>query len=167
MNITIETVDHSQMRPNVDGADWYFEQEYFCETCGLAFIEQGTDVAEHYCSKMSCDHQKMAHREWLRVKIEPLSDPRYEMLLAVHELTEALMCRHNGVTQEAVDAFDTEYDKTHSTDCNAGDDPAAPYKIEHTFATAIERILAGVWKVDWETYDKELAATYPGPSHKK
>ena len=103
----------------------------------------------------------------LEVQIAPMSDWRYEMLLAVHELTEAIMCKHNGVSQQQVDEFDKEYDKTHSTDCNAGDDPAAPYKREHCFATAIERILCAELDVDWLTYDTELATEYPGPSHKQ
>ena len=102
----------------------------------------------------------------LEVQIAPMSDWRYEMLLAVHELTEAIMCKHNGVSQKQVDEFDTEYDKTHDTDCNAGDDPAAPYKREHCFATAIERILCAELGVDWKHYDDELASSYPGPRHK-
>lgn len=103
----------------------------------------------------------------LQVQVAPMSDWRYEMLLAIHETVEALMCKHKGVTQQSVDAFDQEYDKTHSTDCNAGDDTAAPYKRAHCFATAIERILCAELDVDWKTYDDELAASYPGPRHKK
>lgn len=103
----------------------------------------------------------------LVVQIAPMSDWRYEMLLAVHELTEAIMCKHNDVSQQSVDEFDKEYDKTHATDCNAGDDSAAPYKLEHCYATAIERILCGAMGVDWKHYDDELASSYPGPRHKK
>lgn len=103
----------------------------------------------------------------LQVRIAPMSDWRYEMLLGIHEAVEAILCKHNGVSQQSVDVFDQEYDKTHSTDCNAGDDPAAPYKLEHTYATAVERIMAGAMRVCWKTYDDELAREYPGPSHKK
>ncbi len=103
----------------------------------------------------------------LQVRVSPMSDWRYEVLLGIHEAVEAVMCKRNGVTQGQVDAFDLEYDKTHTFDVNAGDDPAAPYRHEHCLATAIERILAAELDVVWELYDKELASTYPGPSKKQ
>jgi len=102
----------------------------------------------------------------LQVRVSPLSDWRREVLLGIHEAVEAIMCKHNGVTQQQVDAFDMEYDKTHSFDLNAGDDPAAPYVREHCFATAIERILCAELDVNWLSYDTELAHSYPGPSKK-
>ncbi len=102
----------------------------------------------------------------LQVRVSPLSDWRYEVLLQIHELVEAVLCSHDGVPQSAVDAFDIEYDKTHTFDVNAGDDPACPYLKQHCVATAVERILAAHMGVCWETYDKELAKTYPGPSKK-
>lgn len=102
----------------------------------------------------------------LQVRVSPLSDWRYETLLAIHECVEAVMCKHNGVSQKSVDDFDLEYDKTHTFDLNAGDDPAAPYVREHCLATAIERILCAELDVNWLTYDTELANSYPGPSKK-
>lgn len=102
----------------------------------------------------------------LQVRVSPLSDWRREMLLAMHETTEAIMCMHNGVSQGAVDAFDIEFDKTHKSDLNAGDDPRAPYVREHCLATAIERILCAELEVNWRDYDHELEAAYPGPSHR-
>lgn len=119
------------MRPEVNGADWYFD--------GLGNLQ---------------------------VRVSPMSDWRREVLLAIHETVEALMCKHNGVTQADVDAFDLEYDKTHDFDLNAGDDPAAPYVREHCLATAIERILCAELEVNWQEYDTELAQSYPGPSKK-
>jgi hypothetical protein len=103
----------------------------------------------------------------LKVQVAPLSDWRREVLLGIHEAVEAIMCKHSGVTQEQVDAFDLEYDRTHEIDLYAGDDASAPYKTQHTFATAIERILAGAMNVDWSDYDKEVATSYPGPRHKQ
>ena len=102
----------------------------------------------------------------LQVRVSPMSDWRRETLLEIHECVEAIMCKYNGVTQQAVDAFDLEYDKTHTFDVNAGDDPAAPYVREHCFATAIERILCAELDVNWLEYDTELSNSYPGPSKK-
>lgn len=131
MNIHLKVVPPSEMRPEVDGVDWYW------------------DAAGD-----------------LQVRVAPMSDWRCEVLLGIHEMVEAILCQHNGVSQADVDRFDQEYDKTHSTDCNAGDDPKAPYVREHCFATAVERMMAAEMDVNWESYDKELASEYPGPRHK-
>lgn len=102
----------------------------------------------------------------LQVRVSPMSDWRREVLLGIHEAVEAVMCKHNDVSQKSVDDFDLEYDKTHTFDLNAGDDPAAPYVREHCVATAIERILCAELEVNWLAYDTELAQSYPGPSKK-
>lgn len=103
----------------------------------------------------------------LQVRVSPMSDWRYEFLLGIHEAVEAVMCKHNGVTQQQVDEFDTQYASTHPVDAEAGDDTAAPYKREHCFATAIERILCAELGVDWKTYDDELKRDYPNPNFRK
>lgn len=120
------------MRPEVDGADWYWDA-----------------------------------KGDLQVRVCPMSNWRYEILLAIHEAVEAIMCRHNGVTQKSVDDFDAEFDRTHDTDVEAGDDSDSPYVREHCFATAIERILCAELDVSWKKYDDELKKVYPGPKHKK
>jgi len=102
----------------------------------------------------------------LEVRVSHMSDWRYETLLAIHETVEAIMCKHNGISQLEVDAFDLEYDKTHTFDVNAGDEIDAPYRHEHCLATAIERILCAELDVVWKLYDDELAQSYPGPSKK-
>lgn len=91
----------------------------------------------------------------VRVAVE-LEDWRERMALAVHEATEALMCKHNGVTVAQVDKFDAKFKGENEIDVNAGDEPDAPYRLEHTYATAIERILTGVLGVDWKSYDTRL-----------
>ena len=94
----------------------------------------------------------------LQVRVSKLSDWRREMCLAFHEAIEAVLCKHNGVSQQAVDDFDKQYDATHASDLNAGDDPLAPYAHEHTLATSVERLLASELRVQWKEYDDELAA---------
>lgn len=94
----------------------------------------------------------------LEVRVSKLSDWRREICLGFHEAVEAVLCRHNGVSQAAVDAFDSEYDKTHASDLNAGDEPLAPYHHEHSIATAVERILAAELRVQWGEYDAELSS---------
>ena len=94
----------------------------------------------------------------LQVRVSKLSDWRREMCLAFHEAIEAVLCKFNGVSQQAVDDFDKQYDATHASDLNAGDDPLAPYAHEHSIATAVERIIAAECRVQWKEYDDELAA---------
>lgn len=102
----------------------------------------------------------------LQVRVSKLSDWRREMCLAFHEAVEAVLCKHNGVSQQAVDDFDYQYDQDHSSDINAGDDPLAPYEHEHSLATAVERILAAELRVQWKEYDDELGRI-PTPKQKR
>lgn len=96
----------------------------------------------------------------LEIHVSKLSDWRHEMLIAVHELYEALLCEHDGVTQKQVDDFDKAYeanrDRNHDTE--PGDDPAAPYRRQHFRATNIERQLADALDVNWQEYEAELNA---------
>jgi hypothetical protein len=91
----------------------------------------------------------------VRVAAE-LTDWRERAALIVHEVAEAIMCNYNGVTVEQVDKFDEKFKGDNEIDINAGDEPDSPYKLEHTYATAIERILTGVLEVDWKIYDQNL-----------
>jgi hypothetical protein len=43
----------------------------------------------------------------LHITVSKMSDQRYEFLIASHELIEAYLARHAGVTQRAVDKFAT------------------------------------------------------------
>lgn len=92
------------------------------------------------------------------IEVSELSDWRREALIAVHELVEVLMCKHDGVTQEAVDKFDIEFEKNRHPDNvdEPGDDPSAPYLKQHCIATGVERILAAQLGVPWKDYELEL-----------
>ena len=100
----------------------------------------------------------------LQVRISPMSDQRYEAALMLHDVFEAILCRFSGVTVESVDRFDQKYYETHSDDLDAGDERDCPYRLEHMYATAAERIFAGAVGICWADYDRELATTYPGPT---
>lgn len=139
MNVRIEVIPHDQQRYSTCG-DWYFEPN-------------GEDLI---------------------IRVSKLSDPRFEALVAVHELVEVLLCKQNGVTQEAVDKYDMEFenyrqaaideaaelghheDKVELQIAEPGDQKDAPYRIEHCFATGVERLLAANLGVVWADYEKEL-----------
>lgn len=94
----------------------------------------------------------------LHIRVSKMSDPRYEFLVALHELVEVYLCRHDGVTEKSVDRFDRTFErrrKKGNTD-EPGDDPRAPYRRQHCVATGIERIAAALLGVSWKIYDAEV-----------
>jgi hypothetical protein len=90
----------------------------------------------------------------LQIRVSHLGDRRYEALVAVHELVEALLCREHGITTEAADAFD----KAFEGDGEPGAAADCPYHLEHFHATVIEMTLARSLGVDWDEYDNAVSA---------
>lgn len=95
--------------------------------------------------------------EVLHIKVSDLGSEKYAELVALHELVEVVLCKHAGVSQQDVDKFDMEYEKErlegkHSPADEPGDDLAAPYRKQHCFATAVERMLAAELDVPWNDY---------------
>ncbi len=75
-------------------------------------------------------------------------------LVVLHELAEVMMCGAAGISQEQVDAFDTEYEKNRKEgdESEPGDHPDAPYFKQHQAATIIERIAASMMGVNWDNH---------------
>jgi hypothetical protein len=94
----------------------------------------------------------------LQIRV-PKELPKKEAIaLLMHEVAEALICLHLGIDVKDID----DYDLTHLEDernptFNSGDQPDAPYRIPHTYATAVERIFAGIFDIDWVGYDERLS----------
>lgn len=96
----------------------------------------------------------------LHIKVSEEIGTKPAMLVALHELVEVLLCEDRGITQEQVDDFDSNFE-FHREDGNTdepGDDPAAPYRKEHFFATNIERLMGAEYGVDWKQYDDAINA---------
>ncbi len=96
------------------------------------------------------------------ITVSKMSDPRYEVLVAIHELIEATLCAERGIKQSVVDEFDKLFEaereaRKHHPDAEPGDDPRAPYHRQHRFATAIETLLAFEMGVDWDAYEREVS----------
>lgn len=94
------------------------------------------------------------------VRISDMGNWRYHFLVAFHELLELAWCQHSNVTQGQVDAFDIAYEKARKPGDTSepGDDPRAPYRVGHQFATAAERLAAAVLGVDWTKYEEAVNA---------
>lgn len=94
----------------------------------------------------------------LLILVADLGNWRYNMLVAVHEIVEVLICKHRGITQNKVDKFDMAYEKRRKAGdfSEPGDDPKAPYSAEHGIATGVERILAALLGVSWKKYEAKI-----------
>ena len=96
----------------------------------------------------------------LHITVSKMSDQRYEFLVAAHEMIEAYLAMHAGVSPEAVDRFDRAYEAKRypGDDSEPGDDPRAPYHRHRMFASKIERSLAKQLGVDWRAYDRDVSS---------
>lgn len=96
-----------------------------------------------------------------KIVISELEDKNMEFLIAIHELIEKRLTEHRGISEKSITEFDVEFEKNkllfeHDMDDSPGDDPSAPYHLEHRFAERIERLVASELDVDWEEYGKRV-----------
>lgn len=75
----------------------------------------------------------------LQIKVSH-EDGDCAFLIAIHELVEAYLCQHRGITQRAVDDFDLTFSP--EGDEEPGDSAISPYRREHRFAMIIEHLMA-------------------------
>lgn len=94
----------------------------------------------------------------LELRVSNLGDWKMEAAIIVHELCEVLLCKARGIKQEDVDNFDKQFEENRPEDNEdePGDDPAAPYRKEHFFATSIERLLCAELGIDWKEYEDKI-----------
>ena len=102
----------------------------------------------------------------LQVRVSNLGDWRFETLVAHHEITEALLCYNDNVTDDQVTKFDTLYENAREAGdfapCGCkptqtsepGDDPHSPYYKQHQIATSFERAMAAQMDVPWTVYEE-------------
>lgn len=96
----------------------------------------------------------------LSIRVSNLNNEDYENLIALHEQVEALLCLKRNIDEKKITAFDIKFEKHRefgNTD-EPGDDPKAPYRKEHFFATSIERLMAAELNIDWRKYEEAVYA---------
>lgn len=128
MKIVIETIPHAKQRYPTCG-DWYFEPD-------------GT----------------------LQIKVSDEIGRQSSGLVAIHELIEVFLCSRGmtlsrseeGLLTYRVDEFDKKYQGDLKEE-EPGDDPKAPYHIEHSIATAVERLLCAKLGIAWKHHDDRVA----------
>src|SRR5208337_252360 len=90
----------------------------------------------------------------LLITVSDLGNPKMNALVAIHELIEALLCKFNDpeITTEIVDSFDMSHENLDEP----GESSEAPYHLQHTRATIIEKLLSDWLKIDWDEYEKRI-----------
>lgn len=97
------------------------------------------------------------------IRVSRMKDQRYTFLVALHELVEYELCKMKGTSDSKVVAFDKQFEAErmlgyHSWEEEPGDDPRAPYRKEHAFATSVERMVAQKMGVNWSDYERAVLA---------
>lgn len=102
-----------------------------------------------------------------QIRVSKMADWRYEFLVFFHEVAEMAWCNINRVSEEAVSAFDIEFEKQRQDMIDAGngasvehlepgDATLAPYYWGHQIATALERTAAFMLGVRWQVYEEAI-----------
>lgn len=91
----------------------------------------------------------------LHIRVSNLPHVGSMVAIAVHELIEAWFCMRNGVSEDDVTKFDVHMEKT-SPDEEPGDNPAAPYHIQHGLATGVERIIVAASNINWREHEDAM-----------
>ena len=88
----------------------------------------------------------------LQINVSDLGNDKYNMLVMIHEIVEALLCYYFGVTEKQVD----DWDMSHLDSEEPGDEPGCPYAWQHSIATGVERLLAAIMGIDWAEYGEAV-----------
>jgi hypothetical protein len=104
--------------------------------------------------------------EILNIRVSDTGNPLRNMLILVHALVEVILVVKNGVDFRAIDNFDLQFEKDrslgkHKADDEPGDNPDAPYRSEHRFATWMESALCKFMGLSGEAHKKRPAAGPP------
>jgi hypothetical protein len=93
---------------------------------------------------------------YLIIQVADTGNWIYNLLVAVHELIEVILCEVAGISEKRVSAFDL----AHQDDEDPGTHPKAPYHDQHLTAMGIEMILAARAGVKWRIYEDALDRIY-------
>jgi len=104
------------------------------------------------------DYYREKHK--MHFRISEMQNKDYEFLVAIHELVEQYLCEKEKISIESIDQFDISFERFRNAGDTSepGDDKKAPYYRQHQIATAIERLMAVHIGVDWNDYDRKIAA---------
>lgn len=109
----------------------------------------------------TCGDWKFDKNGDLEILVSDCNNWCYEIIIAIHELVEVVLCKHKGITQKQVDDFDmSEYGLSLE---EPGLDLKAPYFEQHAIALKVEELLyepLGVNVDEFEDRMGEVIDTY-------
>lgn len=117
-------------------------------------IETIPHAEQRYDTVGDWEHQRSVTSDHLRIRVSKLGDWRKEMCIAIHELTEALICIHQNIPQVDVDYFDMRGPGAALDE--PGDDPRAPYHKAHMLAGVPEALLMAALDITPDEYEKAI-----------
>lgn len=80
--------------------------------------------------------------------------------VVLHEIVEKFVTEYQGISEKEIDKFDINYENNRTeNDTEPGDSPDCIYKDAHSFAIAIEMLLANKLGVDWDNHDNLVIET--------
>ncbi|MDG6918493.1 MAG: hypothetical protein JRN62_03550 [Nitrososphaerota archaeon] len=96
-----------------------------------------------------------------KIRASRMKDRRYTFLVALHEFIEYRLCKEEGITDEVVVDFDVQFEEERKAGLHGkyeepGDDPRAPYRAQHKFATRVERMTAKELGISWRAYERTV-----------
>lgn len=84
----------------------------------------------------------------IHVRVSNTNNVDYAFLTALHELIEQKLCEKAGISEAQIDAWRL----THENEDEPAELLKCPYREQHLFAEAIEKVLAEKIGVDWVQY---------------
>lgn len=88
----------------------------------------------------------------LIIKISSMDHYWSELLVGIHELIEAVLCKAFGISDREVDGFDMSHPELE----DPGGNENAPYHMQHVFAEIIERLVCAEMGIEWNEYESVL-----------
>jgi hypothetical protein len=94
----------------------------------------------------------------LKIHVSDMGNKYYALLVAMHEMHEAILCKLRDISEKSVCKWDIKIEANRLPEDNEepGDKPGCPYLKEHFFATNMERLFAAELGVDWKQYEEAV-----------
>jgi hypothetical protein len=95
----------------------------------------------------------------LQIRVSEMGVVKYEILIALHEAVEAILCTGEGMDSKVLDDFDQRFEALREREPDLlglqepGDMVSAPYHKQHTTANAVEHFAADAMGVDFQSYE--------------
>jgi hypothetical protein len=92
----------------------------------------------------------------IQLRVSRMRDPNSERAVILHELFELFACLSAGVDLTAIDRFDMRWKPRRDIE-EPGEDPRAPYFIQHQHAMAAERHYTATVGLPWVEHERNCA----------